>query len=128
MSNLFRASLWLGMPVVVAMALLMPVDGVVGAGKKAKTPPTPSDVQLADAIHTLRVARLTLEMADHDYGGHRAAAVKDITAAIKQLRHALEHVHKGKIIPKGDKGKVKGGNEPQAVSDAQLAAAIPALT
>jgi uncharacterized protein YoxC len=127
MVNSFRASLWLGIPIVAAIAALMPAEGVVAQGKKSTAPLTLSDMQLADSIQTLRSARLTLEMADHDYGGHRADAVRDITAAVRQLRQALEAVHKGKAIPKGEKKKEKGGKEPQAVSDAQLTAAIPVL-
>ncbi len=121
-----RITLWLGIPVFAVIAALMPAEGVVAQGKK-KEPATLSDLQLADSIQTLRVARLTLENANHDYGGHRADAVRDISAAVKQLRLALEAVHKGKLIPKGEKTKVKGGNEPQAVSDAQLAATVPVL-
>jgi hypothetical protein len=127
MFNSFRISLWLGIPVLAAIAALLPTEGVVAQGKKPKEPQSLSDVQLAESIHSLRVARLTLEKADHDYGGHRADAVKDISAAIKQLKLALEFVHKGKVIPKGEKKKDKGNNEPQAVSDAQLAATIPVL-
>jgi hypothetical protein len=127
MFSSLRNSLWLGIPVLAAIVALMPAEGVVAQGKKTKEPASLSDLQLAESIHQLRVARLTLEAADHDYGGHRADAVKDISAAVKQLRLALEAVHKGKIIPKGDKKKDKGGGEPQAISDMQLAKTIPAL-
>ena len=53
--------------------------------------------------------------------------MRDISAAVKQLKQALEAVHKGKLIPKGDKKKVAAGKEPQAISDTQLASTIPAL-
>lgn len=124
----FRALMGLGIPLFAAVAVLMPAETVVAQGKKA-APATTADMQLAGAIQTLRVARATLNAADHDYGGHRAEAVQDITAAIKQLRLSLEAVHQAKLIPKGEKGKEnKGGNnEPQAISDAQLAAQIPTL-
>jgi hypothetical protein len=89
MFNSFRTLLWLGIPVVAAVAALMPAEGVVAQGKKPKEAQSLSDMQLAESIQTLRSARLTLEMADHDYGGHRAAAVRDITAAVHQLRKAL---------------------------------------
>ncbi len=126
MFNSFRISLWPGILVLAAVVALMPAEGAVAQGKKQQAA-TLSDVQLADSIHSLRVARLTLEAADHDYGGHRADAVKDIGAAIKEMKLALEAVHKGKLIPKGDRKKEKAGNEPQAVSDAQLAATVPTL-
>src|SRR6516225_5635947 len=124
MFNLFRTSIGLGIPVFAVLALLTPVSGAI-AQKKPKEPQVLSDMQLAESIQTLRVIRFTLEKADHDYGGHRADAVRDITAAVKQLRLALEH--SGKAVPKGERKKDKGGKEPQAISDAQLAASIPPL-
>jgi hypothetical protein len=120
-------SFWLALPAIAAMAYLLPADAV-GAQVAKKSSPTLSDAQLAESIYTLRNVRHTLEMADHDYGGHRAAAVRDITAAVHQLRKALDHVHKGKAVPKGEKKKGPANREPQALSDAQLAAAVPALT
>jgi hypothetical protein len=125
MLNTFRASYCLAVPVIAALAFLTPAESALA--KKPKEPQTLSDMQLAEAIQTLRVARVTLEAADHDYGGHRADAVKDISGAIHQLRKALDHVHKGKAVPKGEKKKVPAGKEPQAISDAQLAMTIPTL-
>ena len=58
-------------------------------------------------------AYTTLSAADHDYKGHRVAAMRHIEAAAKLLGVNL----------KGD-GK---GHEKQAVSDAQLRAAQTAL-
>jgi len=129
MFNSFRASLWLGVPVFAALAFVMPAADVAATAKKTKEPQVLSNAQLAESIQTLRVARVTLENADHDYGGHRADAVKDITGAIHQLRKALEFAHKEKGAPKGEKKKDKttAPKEPQAVSDAQLAATIPTL-
>ena len=71
-------------------------------------------------------------MADHDYGGHRVAAVrekkKDVKKAVQRLRLALNH---GRKKPKAGqkKGPGKGPHqpEPQAVSDKQLADSIPVL-
>jgi hypothetical protein len=57
----------------------------------------------------LRQAYRTLEQADHDYKGHRVAAMKHIEAAGKALG----------VNVRGD-GR---GHEKQGVSDAQLAAA-----
>jgi hypothetical protein len=72
---------------------------------------------VAPVVGELRQIRALLERADRDYKGHRAAAVKEIAAAI----HALAPRHKGK-------GKKQpGGGEPQALSDAQLRQAIAQL-
>jgi hypothetical protein len=76
------------------------------AGGKTKTPgagrgrePEPqgiSNLQLADAIVILERTRGLLEKADHDYGGHRVAAVRDLGGAIKQLKVALKYEKKVK--------------------------------
>jgi hypothetical protein len=65
----------------------------------------------------LNTVKVLLEKADHDYMGHRAAAVKEISVAIRIL------------MPKRKRnGKAPGPvGEPQAVSDAQLRAAVGAL-
>ena len=57
--------------------------------KKLAIPQNQSNMELAQAIHMLQSIKKTLEGADHDYGGHRAAAVRDIGQAEKQLREAL---------------------------------------
>jgi hypothetical protein len=84
-----------------------------GAGAKnpeaAKTTPSPFAVEIGE-LHRIKAL---LEKADHDYKGHRAAAVKEITAAIHDL--AAHHHHHPHAMP--GKG---GNNEPQALSDAQL--------
>jgi hypothetical protein len=57
----------------------------------------------------LRRAYITLSLADHDYKGHRVAAMKHIEAAAKMV---------GVDVRGGGKGREK-----QGVSDAQLRAA-----
>jgi hypothetical protein len=41
------------------------------------------------AIEALRAARIDLERADHDFGGHRVEAMQSIDRAIGQLELAL---------------------------------------
>jgi hypothetical protein len=93
---------------VAGTALAAPVKP-----NKGKTEP------FATQITELHAVKVLLEKADRDYKGHRAAAVKEITVAIHELR-----VHKSGRHPGG---KVEGGNEPQAVSDAQLREAVKEL-
>lgn len=65
--------------------------------------------QPSGSVGALREAYFTLAAADHDYKGHRAAAMKQIEQAVKALG-----------------GDVKGegkGHEKQGESDAQLRAA-----
>jgi hypothetical protein len=69
---------------------------------------------IAAELHAVKVL---LERADRDYQGHRAAAVKEISAALRIL--VPRQKHKG--------GKPAGGGEPQALSDAQLRDAVAAL-
>ena len=67
------------------------------SGKKGGTEPEPqpiSDAQLADAIGTLQQTVAFLKKADHDYGGHRVQAIKDLGVAIEQLQTALKFVKK----------------------------------
>jgi hypothetical protein len=67
-----------------------------GKGGKQPEPQDISNLQLAEAIPILQRTRTFLEKADHDYGGHRAAAVRDLGGAIQQLKLALEFEKKKK--------------------------------
>jgi hypothetical protein len=73
------------------------------------------EMALAPIIRDLHAVKVLLESADHDYKGHRAAAVREIHAAIKHLG--------GHERGKGP----AGNNEPQALSDAQLKTAMQSL-
>ena len=129
-TNRSRQRLVLGM---AALGVMLSAHDAAAQGGKGRTETqAASNKQLRQAIGVLRSAKLTLEMADHDYGGHRVAAVRDIKAAMHQLRLALESGHKkpktgtgakkGPVQPKGSRPP-----EPQAVSDQQLVDAIPVL-
>jgi hypothetical protein len=80
---------------------------------------------LSQAQQTLSSVRHTLQKADHDYGGHRVAAIRDIKAAQHQLNLAMHHHHK-RTNP-GTKGPTVAQPEPQVLSDAQLTASVPVL-
>jgi hypothetical protein len=105
-----------------------------------------SDSQLAQAVAVLQQTHTTLKNADHDYGGHRAAATKAVRAAEHQLTLAIRHdlrragvatatpvapgastVKNQGVAAATTLGAKQAIREPQAVSDAQLAAAIPVL-
>jgi hypothetical protein len=43
------------------------------------------------AITALEMAKTDLQHADHDFGGHRAAALAECDKAIEQLREALKY-------------------------------------
>ena len=99
----------------LAIAALIAILALAGpapaAGKNAASP-------FAAQVKELHDVKVILEQADHDYKGHRAEAVKQITAAIHALHPGHKHHH-------GKKGK--GGGEPQALSDAQLKESIKVL-
>jgi hypothetical protein len=131
----FGNTFLVGAPVLAALSLLFAAGASAAQRPKGKArtePQATSNQQLRQAIGVLRSAKLTLEKADHDYGGHRAAAVRDIKAATRQLRLALEHGHKRGTAPAGrGTGSVQSQGprqrEPQVLSDQQLAQAIPVL-
>ena len=47
--------------------------------------------RIAKAIREMEDAVAYLEAAPHDFGGHKAAAIRDTRAAIEQLRLALAY-------------------------------------
>jgi hypothetical protein len=47
--------------------------------------------RLAAAITALRDAREYLQQAPHDFGGHKAAAIRATDEAIRQLNFALQY-------------------------------------
>jgi hypothetical protein len=121
--------------VVVASGLLLlglalASDLSSTASAAPKRPPEPqsaSNAQLAEGLAVLHATKVTLQQANHDYGGHRAKAVKAIDAAHHQLKLALEFQTKKKIHVGGDAAKLGPGKEAQAQSDMQLGVSIATL-
>jgi len=72
---------------VVAVGLLMPLAFTVQA-----QPPYGHErhPEIRSALHALEVARSRMEHANHDFGGHREAALRACDTAIEQLRLALQ--------------------------------------
>ncbi len=48
---------------------------------------------LYHALHELRETRMQLREASHDFGGHRAAALRDVDYAINQLELAIKYAN-----------------------------------
>jgi hypothetical protein len=82
-----------------------------------------SNQQLGFSIYVLQSVKRTLEAADHDYGGHRLAAVGYINAAEKQLLLALDA---GVVKLGGEKGPHI--RESQVFSNLQLLESISVLS
>lgn len=95
----------------------------------ASLAPTPAQGGAATGPYAAQVKELhaiahLLNLANHDYKGHRAKAVHEIHLAI----HILHPGHHKKHNPDKKGPTPKGGNnEPQSVSDAQLRQAIDGL-
>ncbi|PYO96391.1 MAG: hypothetical protein DMD60_10610 [Gemmatimonadetes bacterium] len=69
---------------------------LAAAQPRQPTRPTPGVVQephpeINAAIRALEAARLHLQRAAHDFGGHRVKAIRAIDAALMQLRLALKY-------------------------------------
>jgi hypothetical protein len=113
----------------IAGCLASPAEAAPGQGKK-REPQSVSNAQLREGLNVLQATKKMLQGADHDYGGHRVAAIKAIDAAEHQLRLALRSQHKGKNAI-GKTGKIGTGKgrqpEPQNISNLQLADAIGIL-
>jgi hypothetical protein len=114
---------------LIAGCLASAVLAAPGQGKN-REPQNISNAQLREGLHVLRATKKTLQSADHDYGGHRVAAIKAIDAAEHQLALALGSQNKGKKAA-GQTGKIGKGKgkqpEPQNISNLQLADAIGVL-
>ena len=56
-----------------------------------QTPAHERHPAIRNAIRALEKAKVDLKNADHDFGGHREAALKECDAAIEQLKLALQY-------------------------------------
>jgi hypothetical protein len=118
-----KAKWFMAGAVLTSLAFAGATMSASAAGQQKNTAATANPN--AQMIMQLKTFRTALQNANHDYEGHRAKAVHEITKAI----HALE----GTAVPKakknaGTKGAAnKGNNEPQSVSDAQLQQVLKGL-
>jgi hypothetical protein len=55
--------------------------------------------RIAKTIPDLEDAIAYLEAAPHDFGGHKAAAIRDSRAAIEQLSRAMAYRAREEVIP-----------------------------
>ena len=92
--------------------------GAKNAGQAKKAGSNPASLQLDQALEAIRA---DLNKADHDYKGHRAAAVHEITHAIHLLQHGKVHPNPGQHFVGGKH------NEPQNISDTRLKECIAAI-
>jgi hypothetical protein len=70
--------------------VLLLAIGTIATPRFANTaPPPPAHPHIEAAVNELRQSRVELEKAAHDFCGHRAEALRDTDAALKQLQEAL---------------------------------------
>ncbi len=86
------------LPRVVAVAVLAAVLTLpLAASPYPTNPARPAPgvqephPQIMAAIRALEAARLHLQRAAHDFGGHRVKAIRAIDAALVQLKLALQY-------------------------------------
>ena len=80
--------------IVLALMLSLVVSALMPSLALAQNPHKERHPAIRAAINALEKAKVDLEHAAHDFGGHRAEALKAVDYAIKQLREALEYDRK----------------------------------
>ena len=75
--------------VAIAATLLLTTLAPAIAGAQTIRTEAANHPRIATAIRELEEAIRYMEAAPHDFGGHKAAAIRDARAAIVQLRAAL---------------------------------------
>lgn len=77
--------------IVLTMILGLMVLTIMPSQSLGQPPHKEKHPAIRNAIHALEKAKVDLEHAAHDFGGHRAEALKAVDYAIKQLHEALEY-------------------------------------
>jgi hypothetical protein len=78
----------------LAVAMMLPTSATASpAGRKAHPTPSPQQahLELRNAINALQAAREHLNEASHDFGGHRADALRAINEAMRQLQLCMKY-------------------------------------
>jgi hypothetical protein len=80
--------------VAVAGSLMLAVPAVLAQQTETPAPAAPHMERhpaIRRAIRALEAAKLDMQHADHDFGGHRVAALAACDQAIAQLQDALKY-------------------------------------
>jgi len=87
------SSLVLALALVVASpaSSKLPASAASPAAAAAPAPVPQDHPEIRDAIAALRTARGHLKEARHDFGGHRAEALRDVDKAINQLQVCMRY-------------------------------------
>jgi hypothetical protein len=78
--------------ILVSLGLAGALFGGFGlAHAQSTTSPHERHPKIHQAIAALEAAKVDMQRADHDFGGHRKAALEECDKAIAQLRLALQY-------------------------------------
>jgi hypothetical protein len=77
--------------VFVPGASPIPPANAATAAVAAPAPTPQAHPEIRDALEALRTARAHLKEARHDFGGHRAEALKEVDRAINQLQICMKY-------------------------------------
>jgi hypothetical protein len=81
--------------VAVAGSLMLAVPAVLAQQTETPAPTVPHTHEHHPAIHraiaALQAAKADMQHANHDFGGHRVAALEECDKAIAQLQEALKY-------------------------------------
>jgi hypothetical protein len=84
--------------VALVVAMMSPLGVIAAPATPKPQPKAPAAApvpephpEIRDAIAALRAAREHLNQAAHDFGGHRADAIRSIDESLKQLQICLKY-------------------------------------
>ena len=77
--------------VAVAGSLMLAVPAVLAQTNESPVVPHAHHPAIRRAIFALKAAEADMQHADHDFGGHRVAAMAACDQAIAQLQDALKY-------------------------------------
>ncbi len=85
-------------PLIAILALPLALVAATPSGPARPAPAAPAAMSYAEphpeinaAIRSLERAKLHLQKAAHDFGGHRVEAIRAIDGALEQLKLALQY-------------------------------------
>lgn len=96
MRKLFAASILCLSILAVTLVFVPAASPIPPANSATSAVPAPAPApqahpEIRDALEALRTARTHLKEARHDFGGHRAEALKEVDRAINQLQICMKY-------------------------------------
>jgi|HubBroStandDraft_4_1064222.scaffolds.fasta_scaffold806783_1 hypothetical protein len=86
-------NLWKPTALVLTSALSMMIGYGVASARPAEQKPMSREWHMHNALEHLRIARVELELSEHNMDGWRVRAVESVDRAIWETRHAIDVYH-----------------------------------